>query len=127
MEFPKTHRYIAYVKKYVKDNRIGVCLDPVTAFANCFKGEGNCYIVKFDNRLPSIEDELTTAYQRIETLIAENIKLKQIIKEKKSDRLTSSLLLAMEIRMREVEAMINSVQKVESTEQESCVKRVRFS
>ena len=128
------NRFINLVRVFVKDYSVGLCIDPVTAFSDCIEGSryggnGSCYIVLFSyrERQPSTYEQLTVANLRIENLLVENLKLKQSIKEKKSDRLTSSLLLAMEIRISELEAVINSVKKDESVEQESCVKRVRFS
>lgn len=128
------NRFINLVRVFVKDYSVGLCIDPVTAFSDCIEGSryggnGSCYIVLFSyrERQPSTEEQLTAARLRIENLLVENIKLKQSLKDKENDRLTSSLLIAMEIRIRELEDIINSLNKDESTVQESCIKKVRFS
>jgi hypothetical protein len=110
-----------------QDYPVGLCIDPVTAFSDCIKGSryggnGNCYIVIFRYReiQPSLEKQLTTARLRIENLLAENLKLKHCLKN-------NPLLVAMEIRIRELEDVINSIYKeVNVKKDESCVKKVRF-
>jgi len=130
MEFPKTHRYIDFVRIYTKDYLGGVCIDPVTAFSNCLKiNQGNCYIVHFGYRLPSIEEQLNTALQRINSLITENLNLRQTINEIEkynNYKLTSSLIIAKSIDTKIIKELQRELSSYKG-EQESCVKKVRFT